>query len=489
MKGRYLGGAGPGKPTLAQCQTHHPTTRSTLAYLRACQRQGAERSQPSDWYFRGFALVMGMALGLPLAVGYLPWQLCLWDQCPPLWPWVHLALIPVVAGGWFVFGVLLGPLSADAASLCLLHRQPLSRSVLLSSARRRFLALAGGVGALLGLIVSVTLGGSTLIGLLYAQAGVLGALASERRQYRGSLSSRDPVLCVLGLTVAATAAASLLFRPAGAGWLFLAVAALLVGSLAVLFLARYGGARLDAMPIRSLQIADSHRAAMSGVGLSLDFSSLLDLVYSRVPTATVPHGPRITRLGWSGTALCEAWRSIRCEYRAFIVANTAFGLLIASAATGLIASPFFLVPLAMLASTPLLGGLRRVTVSAGLERHLPFSSLSIRLLFSVLACLVTWVWSIAAVTAAMALGSPTLALDLALYLWLGLAAACRLARTQPPDFARGLVMTELGVVPAGALITVFRGWDVALLGAVSLAFGTIGVVACLGYVAYGLLAR
>ncbi|GAB2496686.1 hypothetical protein GCM10027030_32820 [Luteococcus sediminum] len=44
-----------------------------------------------------------------------------------------------------------------------------------------------------------------------------------------------------------------------------------------------------------------------------------------------------------------------------------------------------------------------------------------------------------------------------------LAGALRLVSTPPPDFATGLVMTEAGAIPLGAILTAARGWDVVVL--------------------------
>ena len=40
-----------------------------------------------------------------------------------------------------------------------------------------------------------------------------------------------------------------------------------------------------------------------------------------------------------------------------------------------------------------------------------------------------------------------------------LLGAWRMATTASSDFSTGLVVTEAGVLPAGAMLTMMRGWD------------------------------
>lgn len=146
-------------------------------------------------------------------------------------------------------------------------------------------------------------------------------------------------------------------------------------------------------------------------------------------------------------------------------------------------------PLVMLGFACCLTGLRRLLTSRGLSRMLPMSSSTLRLSLSTAGVGAAVLWSLGlAVLAVIADTDATL--GPLLILWVALAAAVRWCGVHAPDYSTGLIVTDVGIIPLGALLASVHGWDLLLIGVSTLLVGGLGPVSiavCVACVLYGFL--
>lgn len=407
-------------------------TRQIVADLRAAERRQRGPVEWSDVYVRGLltVLVLGGIASLESSSGYRP--ACLVGGCElPNLASLALTLLGVAVAST-LFGRLIGPHVATPAQISLLHRAPLSRAVLLSRGRRRLYVWAG----------IASFGAGSVVTLAQAWPGFvpLGVLAS----------------CVLGLAISER-----------------------------LQLRGFGG--LDRIGSTALARADDLRTSLGGASVSFDVRLLADIAMNRTRR---PFSGREFGLRASGPwalAWADVLRVSTRETTLLVLGN----LLLAA---GVVSAVFvsegltLAAPLLMLGFACCLTGLRRLQTSKGLARMFPLRSVTLRVALSAVGVASAILWSLSLGVAALGAGLPALAGVLAL--WVALASAVRWCGVLAPDYSMGLIVTEFGVIPLGAVLTSLRGWDLLLVGVSTLVVGGVGpvsVVVCVLCVLFGFL--
>ncbi|GAA1389439.1 DUF6297 family protein [Luteococcus peritonei] len=375
-----------------------------------------------------------------------------------------MATLTSLMGGW-----LTGPLHTTPELAAWLLASPVDRADLLRPQllRQLVLALLVGLAGTVLLHLATGTAGPWLVSLVLAPpCGWLLAASSQAWTARGTRSKlvgAVGVVVLLILTRILPAAATLALLAglcASCGW----------------FTWRHLG-RLDRF---SLATAGRRTDAMMGASLGARQVLMLDLVAARLQRGS----RRLPSTGRGARAVARVDVSrVVFRYPALLLALLALDLLAielpaTAAPTLLLAGQTVLLAIA-------LGGLRTVLASAGLHRSLLHSPV--------------WLTAGAAALAlsnAVLLGGATLlaggsgVTTLLAVALLSLAAAVRLSSAPAPDFSTGLVMTEAGVLPVGALLGAARGWDLCLVGIVLVSLPVPPAVTVVGAgLALGLVVR
>lgn len=421
-------------------ETIEATRRVVEVRQWLASHQASRRRSASDWYVAVFAYVLVGAM-LAAAVSDMTVPLA---ALPAGADSVMSVLVALVLASSGMIAWLLGPLTVPAPQLWWLYSSPLDRAELL---HRPFLKV----------VAAAVLAGLVVVGLVWllwaptagwvtaaATAPLMGTmLALVVQQHRGSPRVwRAAPVFLIAVVVCRL------------GWV---VAAVLAVSVMVLGVSAWRG--LGGMSRFALEAAGRSASSIRGGAISVDSTLLLDLVQGRL-SRPARHRLRGAGRGWRALAWVDVQRVASRDTWLMLG-----GALAADAACVAIAqvAPALTVWAALVLMPILAAGMgtrRRLAFSVGLRRTLPAGRL-----FSLVSA--TGAVAVAAVNAvALAV---MLTIPGAVMLWAvvtalvlncaALLGAWRMATTASSDFSTGLVVTEAGVLPAGAMLTMMRGWD------------------------------
>lgn len=386
----------------------------------------------------------------------------------------------------------LGPVVASRAAASWLLSTPANRGVLL---RRSFaltvLCSAGGAAVLMAVAAAVA--GTMVRGTLTAAAigcgaGVLAAgLAAvaqpspRSRRVVGRAGDLLLLAAAVGLGLAASGRSL-----GGASWLVSRPALPATGVLAVLALVvlLFSVRGLVRLALPEIVSGGELLSGIAGAAYALDPALIGEIVVARRFRLL---GARPSRRGRfsGGAAIVER------EFRRLGRTPGRFVVLVALAAVPQLFDRAGLAPVAPLAAGVAgyasvrwsASGFRRVWLSAGLRRALPFTAATLLPLLTVPVAVLSVLWSAAA---SAALSPPplesVLAVGLSIY-----AGAVRAAAARRPDYSGPLITSPMGAIPPGLFMVFVRGPDVALLGTIALAVGvspvlSVGVPAVLAVI-------
>jgi len=130
------------------------------------------------------------------------------------------------------------------------------------------------------------------------------------------------------------------------------------------------------------------------------------------------------------------------------------------------------------AAVPLLGGLRVLTRTGGLQRCLPFSLSQLKISAITVPAILVAVWAALTMPAYLGFGDGATKhpIDVAIVMSLataaaGLLGAIRWIQAKGPDFSAPMISTPSGAFPPGLMTNVFRGFDVCLIATAPMLLG------------------
>jgi hypothetical protein len=406
-------------------------------------RRRVRRLDAWDWYVVTFAVVMVGAMAVSFAAGMV---FPLLKLPPPQVPVVMAAVVTVLGAGTAVVSWLLGPVTVAAAEVWWILSGTVDRGQWLRHPLAKLVCLA----ALAGLVAAITVWALVGPGPGWSVALALAPLAVVLLMVLVQQHTTGPRLV---LVVAGLLAVTLSAQP----WVLVAALAAAVAAAGVL---AWRG--LGSMSSHDLLRTSRGAAALAGGAMGVDTGLELDLVARR--TMRQPRR-RIRGAGRGRRAV--AWIDVqRVLARQPWLVLVGVALSDACCVAVTVAAPT-LAPWTALLLMPTLAALmsvRRLTVrSKGALRNLPSGrcwgmatcagAITVAVANSVV---LTALLVGAGVPAGWALGMAVTVSSSAL------SGAWRLALSTPPDFSSGLVMSDAGAIPLGALLKVVRGWDVVI---------------------------
>ncbi|HMR47777.1 MAG TPA: DUF6297 family protein [Arachnia sp.] len=371
---------------------------------------------------------------------------------------------------------LLGPLAVSAATTAWVLATPVDREDLLTPDLTRVVIAGIGLGFVSGTLLWVLAGGSpvwiaacTATGALAVLSAVLAQQGEGWHTLKTSMAIAKIAWALLGALAFADVISPTLTAVA------LAALPTLLAGRAVL----RARADLATMSRHALARRSQTRAGLVGAVSGADVGLALDILALNLGGTGSGTALRSTcHTGWRALAGYEVRRVARRSPRLL------WGL------SGAIVAMAFIpihqrvgLALACLALVPALGlilsSLRAVLRSRGLARALGLGrGASVSSLTSG-AALAAAAWAVAC--SVVLIGSDMTPLPAVLLAWSvgasGLAGAIRWAASPPPDFAHGIIATDLGPIPVTAISRITSGFGVAFAMAVLLLVGT-PVVAC-----------
>lgn len=402
-------------------------------------------------------------------------------------PWATLALAVAVA---LAVARLFGPVLASAAEGFWLLDTPVSRSRLLGPRLVAALVAALVVGAVVGGAVAALTGSSgrgiavwSLATALAATSAVSCAAAQQGAEHHRMSQVATYLFAVLGIAalVAVVGIAAGWFSlgitadtDAEIGYAVLAVSAVLLVVSAILAVLRLG--RIRRMRLVS---GGSLVRGISGAFFALDFGLVRDIVVERRAVAVGSVRPKRGRgLGRQALVWREWQRLLRFPQPLFMLAVT---LVVPYACDALGMSTLTPVVAALAlfgAAVPLLGGLRVLTRTGGLQRCLPFSLSQLKISAITVPAALVGVWALLTIPAYLGFGDGAADRDVSQAALMaiataaaGLLGAVRWVQAKGPDFSAPMISSPSGAFPPGLMTNVFRGFDICLIGTAPMLLG------------------
>jgi hypothetical protein len=402
-------------------------------------------------------------------------------------PWAALVLSVALA---LAISRLFGPVLASAAEGFWLLDTPVNRPRLLGPRLAAALVIALVVGALVGAAISALTGGSGLVIEVWSVATALAATsavscaAAQQGAERHRLTQAATYLfAVLGV------AALMAVIGIASGWFSLPITAGfdaeigfgVIGVSAVLLVVSLILAVLRLGSIRRTRLTSGGALVrgISGAFFALDFGLARDIVVERRAVAVGSVKPRRGRgLGRQALVWREWQRLLRFPQPLFMLAVTLV-VPYASDALGMSTLTPVVAALALFgASVPLLGGLRVLTRTGGLQRCLPFSLSQLKISAITVPAVLVGVWAVLTTPAYLGFGDGAAehTVDEALLMAVataaaGLLGAIRWVQAKGPDFSAPMISTPSGAFPPGLMTNVFRGFDLCLIGTAPMLLG------------------
>jgi hypothetical protein len=402
-------------------------------------------------------------------------------------PWAMLALAVALA---LAVSLLFGPVLASAAEGFWLLDTPVKRSSLLGPRLVAALAVALVVGALIGGAVAALTGSSGRGVVVWSAATALAAASAvscaaaqqgaERHRLTQAATYLFAVLGV-GALVAVIGIAAGWFGlgitadvDADIGYGVVVVAAVLLAVSVVLAVRRLGR-------IRRIRLVSGGALVrgISGAFFALDFGLARDIVVERRAVAVGSVKPRRGRgVGRQALVWREWQRLLRFPQPLFMFTVTLV-VPYACDALGMSTLTPVVAALALFGATvPLLGGLRVLTRTGGLQRCLPFSLSQLKISAITVPAALVAVWAVIATPAYLGFGDGAVQRDYSEAVLMaiatsaaGLLAAIRWVQAKAPDFSAPMISTPSGAFPPGLMTNVFRGFDVCLIATAPMLLG------------------
>lgn len=431
------------------------TVSDMRAWLLAHRRR--RRTGWIDWYYRTVAVIIVGSMVASLAGGFSFQPL----GCAPVSAGcvVALTLLPLT---WTVAltvlvgagAALLGPLAVGPATAAWVLALPLDRAETLSPDLGRLILVGTVVGATSGVVLWLLSAGSPVWIAACAAGGALAVVSAVLAQQGGGGTS----LARAGVAVSAAwglFGAVMLTQTASPTLIASAVTAILASS--AWWLGRRARAGLGSMSRFDLARHGRWRSGLAGAASAADAGLVLDLLTHRLAAGRRSR-PLGTPAGRGATALAGY------EIRRLLLGWVAAMILAAAAPL----SPSAMLAASCVVMVPALGlmasSLRMVVRAPGLARAIGLSPFAQRAALVSGAALAAAAWIAWATVPMLASGQPPLAT--VLLAWAtgaaGLAGALRWVSAPTPVFTTGLIMTDLGPVPVGALRSALTGFDVAI---------------------------
>lgn len=402
-------------------------------------------------------------------------------------PWAALVLAVALA---LAASRLFGPVLASAAEGFWLLDTPVSRPRLLAPRLVAALVVACVVGAVVGAAVAALTGGSGLVIAVWSGATALAATSAvscaaaqqgaERHRLTQIATYLFAVLGVAALVTVIGIAADWFSLgitadvDAEIGYGVIALAAVLLLVSLVLAVLRLGRIRRTRLTSGGALVR-----GISGAFFALDFGLARDIVVERRAVAVGSVKPKRGRgLGRQALVWREWQRLLRFPQPLFMLAVTVV-VPYACDALGMSTLTPVVAALALFGATvPLLGGLRVLTRTGGLQRCLPFSLAQLKISAVAVPAMLVAVWAALTAPAYLGFGDGAVAHDLeeAVVMSIataaaGLLAAVRWVQAKGPDFSAPMISTPSGAFPPGLMSNVFRGFDVALIATAPMLLG------------------
>lgn len=402
-------------------------------------------------------------------------------------PWATLVLSVALA---LAVSRLFGPVLASAAEGFWLLDTPVSRPRLLGPRLVAAVVIAFVVGALAGGAVSALTGGSggsiaawSAATALAAAAAVSAAAAQQGAERHRLTQAATYLFAVLGVAA--------LFAVIGiaAGWFSLGVSTVaeaeiglgvIVASAALLVIGLLlAVARLGRIRRTRLTSGGALVRGISGAFFALDFGLARDIVVERRAVAVGSVKPRRGRgLGRQALVWREWQRLLRFPQPLFMLA-VIIVVPYACDALGMSTLTPVVAALALFgAAVPLLGGLRVLTRTGGLQRCLPFTLAQLKISAITVPIVLVAVWAVLTAPAYLGFGDGATqrsyseaALMSVATGTAGLLGAIRWVQAKGPDFSAPMISTPSGAFPPGLMTNVFRGFDICLIATAPMLLG------------------
>lgn len=468
-----------------------PAVHAVVDVLRGATRRRRKERSFSDWYTTGLAGVLAV-VGLISLVAFNPWSP---SGCAGPWcsAGVEGGSVAVILGFSLIVyltGLLVGPISVNAAEAFWVFSSPVARGPLML--RRK-------VGLLLRTALAGVAVGLTHFWLWSSNPGWLVAfplaavtvmsLAMLHEGHR-SPSKVATISCLtVGAVVAVVTGASPILIGATIRSVVVPLVVSLAAVLVLLLTARRAWSSSDALPLTILRRVHGARDAVGGAVSAADSGLLLDVIWARLlANKSFVTSFRLKGTRWSAVLEAETRRCIRSPWLL-----TRILLLVSSAVLASLFGPsglLFGVSLAAMVFASLnMSALRIYATSKGLARSLPQPANLVRLLLvSPTLLLILGLVLILIVVAALFPGTLPLPSGLAVLAVAvsGLAGGIRWTTAPPTQFSAGIVMTEMGPIHVSALANATRGIDAAVLLALPAVLG-LNPLLCLAVSLVGLL--
>lgn len=439
------------------------------AFLRGTRRPHRRERSLSDWYIFGLAGVL-ILMGVISLIAFNPRPPtgCALPSCSVT---VESSSAAVALGFSLVVylaGLVLGPISVNAAEVFWVFSAPLDRRSLL---RRRK-----------GVLVMCTFIAGVVVGVIHfgfwnanpwwiatfplaALAAMALAMLHEGRP--PPIKVATVAILSVGAAAAGAGSVSSVFGAATIGSMLVPVAVAFAAISALLLIGFRAWRRPEILPLRVLRRVHAARDAVAGAVSSADSGLLVDVISAQLLVKTSFVTPfTLKGTGWSAVLDAEARRCLRSP---MLLLRTL--LLVAWAAiTSLFGLSGVLVGISMgtmVFSSLNASALRLYATSTGLARLFPQPQVSMRVLLLLptallIMGLVLAFSVIAAFSPGPGLSFPTGLAVLAAAV-AGLAGGVRWTTAPPTQFGIGIVMTEMGPIHVSAFMNAIRGIDVAVL--------------------------
>lgn len=464
-----------------------PASERELLRLMRDWRQGRATRKLSQVVSDAYVVVFGVLMVTAMAVNVVLQAQTTMSQCSSATCTSARLLLPyatVLLGAALALSMarLFGPVLASAAEGSWLMSAPIGRARLLRGRLVAAVAIAAGVGAVLGVLITLLSGTAmpevaawTASTALVAAGVVAWAAAEQGADHRAPTRWASRVLSVAGLgvfvLVIALAAGWTTIDLAGTARMEIAAAVGAFGLLVLVAALVVALARLNRIPRLRLMNGGSLAKGLSGAFYALDLGLIHDIVVERRATERGHvRAMRGSGSGLSALVLREVQRTLRSPAAVPAVLATVVVPYAADALGMATVAPFLGGLVVFVTLIPLTGGLRVLTRNGGLARTLPFSTGQLRLATIAVPAAVAAVWAIAASAAFMGFGDGALTrspLEAALVSTItaaaGLMGAVRWTTAKTINWNAPMASTPAGAVPPGLILAPIRGIDMVLL--------------------------
>lgn len=378
---------------------------------------------------------------------------------------------------------MFGPVLASAAEGFWLMDAPLSRRRLLGRRLVAAIAIAVGIGGVLGALVATLTGSSGMAIVAWALACALGAAGLVALAAAEQGAERTWIVKLLQSIMGVAAMASLLLVVAtAAGWInpvlgrdFTEQLAFVVAGIGLLLLvgaAIIAAGRIDRIRRARLVAGGNLVSGMQGAAFALDFALMRDILVTREANERGHVKP--TR-GKSSGLQALVMRDVQRLHRFPKPLVTLFASAIVPYAMQALGLGRLTIPISALvlvaALVPFFNTLRVLSRSSGLARMLPFTTSQIRTAASVVPAVLALLWAILITPAMMGIAEAPMigndpletAMIAVVTAAAGFVGAIRWVSAKPANYQAPMVSTQMGALPPGMIFNLVRGFDMVAI--------------------------